>query len=97
MELPGYKEALDLGYTLCYYGSDKKSATYMKQGVALTILSSNVSFHLYAHNEARLEARLELVWGLLIVKTPSFDFPNENFKVFESQVFLAKDRLGEDG
>ena len=86
MDLPGYEEALDLGYTVRYYGGDKKSASYMKNGVLLTIVSK----------EYGLEAHLELVWKLLLVKTPSFTFPNENFKVFENQVLLAKDRLGKE-
>jgi len=86
MDLPGYKEALDLGYSLNYHGGDRKSATYTKDGIHLTI----------RYKKDNLEAYLEYIWKLLVIKTPNFTFPNKNFGIFENQVFLAKTRLEDE-
>ena len=86
MDLPGYKEALDLGYSLNSHGGDRKSATYVKEGVFLTIW----------YKDSNLEACLDFVWKLLVIKAPNFTFPNINFELFETQVFLVKAKLGEE-
>ena len=87
MDLPGLEEAREFGYSLSYHGGDRQSASYMKDGRILTIW----------HKGSRLEARLEFVWKLLVVRTPNFTFPSKNWEVFESQITVAKDRLREEG
>ena len=84
MSFPGDTIAKDFGYTLAYHEGNKQSATYMKDGIILTIWSK----------EGRLEARLEFMWKLLVIRTPNFALPNENWEIFESQITVAKDRLG---
>lgn len=86
MGLPGDTIARGLGYSLAYHGGDGQSASYMKDGIILTIW----------HQGSKLEARLEFVWKLLVVRTPNFALPNKNWEVFESQIVVAKDRLGEE-
>ena len=83
MNLPGYEEAISLGYYLNYYAGGGNSATYTKEGIQLTIKYKGDS----------LEACLEYIWKLLVIKAPSFSFPNKNFKEFESQMLLVKIRL----
>ena len=87
MDLPGLEEAREFGYTLSYHGGDRQSASYMKDGRILTVWRRG----------SRFVARLEFVWKLLVIRTPNFTFPSKNWEVFESQITVAKDRLGEGG
>lgn len=85
MDFPGDTIAKDLGYSLAYHGGDRQSASYMKDGIILTIWTK----------DSKLEARLEFIWKLLVVRTLNFALPNRNFEILESQITVAKDRLGE--
>ena len=84
MSFPGDTIAKELGYSLSFHGGARQSASYMKDGIILTIWNQN----------NRLEARLEFVWKLLVIRTPNFAMPNKNWEIFESQITVAKDRLG---
>lgn len=84
MSFPGDTIAKELGYSLAYHGGDGQSASYMKDGVILTI----------RNQDSKLEARLEFIWKLLVIRTPNFALPNKNWEIFESQIVAAKDRLG---
>lgn len=86
MSFPGDTIAEGFGYSLAYHGGDKQSASYMKDGIILTIWNQG----------SRLEARLEFIWKILVIRTPNFALPSENWKVFEDQIVLAKNRLGEE-
>jgi len=71
--LPGYAEALRLGYTLHSYASNQMRANYTKDGVSLTVLADR-------------RATLTLFIGLVRLTIDEFQFPHPNFAAFERQI-----------
>ena len=72
-DLPGYEEAVNLGYTLYCYSGLKESATYNKGRLSLIV---------YKNNTATLMSSYKMV----IMKVENFSFPHKNIKLFESQI-----------
>jgi len=75
--LPGYYEALKLGFTLKVHTGDRNAATYQKSDKVLDIvrLGSDVFTTLHAYP-----------YRLVHVEIPRFSFPNSNFPIFERQM-----------
>lgn len=81
--LPGYKDALALGYTLVYYSGNFRSATYShpgRPGVSITTR--------FADNNAVVASLLAVVRAVEI-RISDFTFPHPNFKLFETQIWEA--------
>lgn len=77
--LPGYKEALRLGYTLATYSADRSYAVYCSRDMTL-VVRRGVSG---CRETAELCA---FPIGALKLTTGDFTFPNKNFPEFERQV-----------
>ena len=73
MNLPGYMDAPRLGYSLLSYGGEKKSATYVKSDVWLTV---------YADSTAELSSMI----GIVKLSIDRFQFPHPRFAVFEKKI-----------
>jgi len=73
LNLPGQALAEELGYSLLAYGGEKQSATYVKDGIWLTV---------YADSTADLSSKIGMVW----LKIDNFQFPHPRFAVFEKQI-----------
>lgn len=77
MNLPGYDEAGELGYTLNMSGGDKSWATYCNnKGIFLTVYDDDT-------------CKIEAFPGLLTISTGKLSFPHSNFSMFENQVKRA--------
>ena len=72
-DLPGYNEAINLGYSLYCHQPKGSCATYNKGVLGLTI---------YKNGTAKLTAMYKMV----ILSIESFSFPNKNIKLFEEQI-----------
>lgn len=72
-DLPGYKDAYKLGYSLYSHSGDKKSATYIKDGLSLKISDKGT-------------AELLAMYKMVILKVDSFSFPHKLIHTFENQI-----------
>lgn len=72
-ELPGYNEAYKLGYTLYIHSGNKKSATYIKDGIGLTVTDNG-------------KATLSAIYKMVVLKIDSFSFPHKLIHTFENQI-----------
>ena len=73
LNLPGEEIAKERGYSLLSYGSEKQSATYIKDGIWLT---------LYADSTAELSSMI----GIVKLGTDRFEWPHPRFAMFEKQI-----------
>ena len=71
--MPGQADAEQLGYSLLSYGGDKQSATYVRNGIWLTV---------YADSTAELSSMI----GIVKLSIDRFQFPHPRFAVFEKQI-----------
>lgn len=71
--LPGYKDAYKLGYSLYAHSGDKKVVTYIKDGLSLTISDKGT-------------AELSAMYKMVILKVGSFSFPHKLIHTFENQI-----------
>jgi hypothetical protein len=76
MDLPGFKEANELGYELGFYNGSKSQATYYKGNLCLTINSNN-------------KAILSSTYKLVELRIVNFSFPNKNIEMFERQILAC--------
>jgi len=81
-DLPGYDKATELGYTLHHYSGDRKQASYLKDGVTLTVRRTPTS--VYGYDE--LKAELWAVLGLVELRVSDFQFPHPRFEMLEKQI-----------
>lgn len=70
--LPFSAEAKARGYTLHSYSGGKESASYIKDGVYLTVWRSG-------------KAELSITDGMILAKL-DFSLPNKNFDAFENRM-----------
>ena len=73
LNLPGQALAEELGYSPLAYGGEKQSATYVKDGIWLTV---------YADSTAELSSIL----GLVTLSIGGFQFPHPRFDFLEKQI-----------
>ncbi len=72
-DLPGYDEALALGYHLTSYSNNRSSADYSKDSLVLVMTDKG-------------KATLWACIGAVELEVKSFSFPNENFHLFEKNM-----------
>jgi len=71
--LPGYKEAVGLGYSLNAYAGSKKMALYSKGRLSLKVYSDNTA-EILGH------------YKIIQIHTPKISFPHPRFQMFENQI-----------
>ena len=79
LNLPGQAEAEKFGYSLLNFGGDRRSATYVKSDIWLTV-----------HDDST--ANLSSLIGMVQLRIGGFKFPNPHFAVFEKQIQSILDK-----
>lgn len=83
-DLPGYREALRLGYTLARYTGNGAQAWYDKGDITLVVKTRIVDNPaIYPDYTAELFA---CPYRMIQLHTGEFSFPNRNFPEFERQI-----------
>lgn len=76
-ELPGYDEAIKLGYSLYCHSGNKLSASYFKESLCLTVRVDGT-------------ADLSACYKMVELKVNTFSFPHKLMRIFEEQIKLCK-------
>ena len=82
-ELPGRDQATKLGYSLSSSAADGHSASYVKDGITLTIEKHGSSTGMLASMWARI--------GIVEMEIKAFQFPHPLFRKFEAKLLAAVD------
>ena len=82
MNLPGYEEALKLGYGIHMYSSNRKTAMYVKDALDGWCIHLEV----VECGDGTFTADLQTIHKLLTISTGLFTFPHPRFEIFEDQI-----------